>query len=195
MKTKFMALTIVILGLAAAPALLAQGCCAGGAMKSGCSMMGGASATGGHEGHADSQGAAVAPTSTTKAVPPQPAQAVFDSYIKAQTALAQDSLQGFQAATRAITNTLQNSAQQALPSKVAQQSQTMAKAQDLTVARAAFKGMSEALIQYLKDNKVPEGTYHEAYCPMAKASWLQTETTIINPYMGKEMLRCGQFKS
>ena len=66
---------------------------------------------------------------------------------------------------------------------------------DLQTARAALKPLSESLIRYLKDQKVPAGAYHEAYCPMAKASWLQTDTTIANPYLGKEMLRCGQFKS
>ena len=30
---------------------------------------------------------------------------------------------------------------------------------------------------------------------MAKASWLQTGTTIMNPYFGKAMPHCGQFKS
>ncbi len=30
---------------------------------------------------------------------------------------------------------------------------------------------------------------------MAKASWLQTGETVLNPYMGKAMVHCGQVKS
>jgi len=30
--------------------------------------------------------------------------------------------------------------------------------------------------------------HNEAYCPMAKASWLQTEKEVRNPYYGKSML-------
>jgi hypothetical protein len=30
---------------------------------------------------------------------------------------------------------------------------------------------------------------------MVKASWLQTEKEIKNPYMGKSMLDCGEFKN
>jgi iron complex transport system permease protein len=51
------------------------------------------------------------------------------------------------------------------------------------------------LIKYLADNKAGKGTYHEAYCPMVKASWLQTEKNITNPYMGKAMLTCGVLKN
>ena len=28
---------------------------------------------------------------------------------------------------------------------------------------------------------------------MAKADWLQTASTVNNPYLGKEMAHCGQF--
>jgi hypothetical protein len=82
-----------------------------------------------------------------------------------------------------------------LPATVSQQAEALSKAKDLAAARAAFKSMSESLIQYAKNQKIPAGIYHEAYCPMAKAGWLQTGTTIANPYMGKAMLRCGEFKS
>jgi len=47
----------------------------------------------------------------------------------------------------------------------------------------------------LADNKAGKGTYHEAYCPMVKASWLQASKDINNPYMGKSMLTCGVLKN
>jgi hypothetical protein len=33
-----------------------------------------------------------------------------------------------------------------------------------------------------------------AYCPMVRGSWLQKDETIRNPYYGKGMLTCGEFK-
>ena len=47
MNTKLVTVIVAAVGLAVAPALLAQGCCGGGAMKEGCSMggMGGAAVT------------------------------------------------------------------------------------------------------------------------------------------------------
>jgi len=68
------------------------------------------------------------------------------------------------------------------------------KAKDLKAAREAFKPLSTSLIKYLADNKVPKGTYYEAYCPMVKASWLQPDKSVKNPYMGKSMLTCGTIK-
>ena len=76
-----------------------------------------------------------------------------------------------------------------------QQSEALAKAKDLEAARAAFKSLSASLIQFVQGQKAAAGTYHVAYCPMANASWLQTGTTIMNPYMGKSMVHCGQLKS
>src|SRR6266850_3526857 len=78
---------------------------------------------------------------------------------------------------------------------VAKEAEALAKAKDLKAAREADKPLSASLIKYLADNKAGKGMYHEAYCPMAKASWLQTEKSIKNPYMGKAMLGCGELKN
>jgi len=50
-------------------------------------------------------------------------------------------------------------------------------------------------VKYLADNKAGKGVYHEAYCPMVKASCVATEKEIKNPYMGKSMLDCGVLKN
>src|SRR6266567_971245 len=36
--------------------------------------------------------------------------------------------------------------------------------------------------------------YYEAHCPMKNKDWVQTSTTIANPYGGKEMVSCGEIK-
>ena len=82
-----------------------------------------------------------------------------------------------------------------LAADVARQADALAQAKNLDAARDAFKPLSKSLIKYLKDKNVPAGTYHEVYCPMADASWLQTGREIRNPYYGSQMLDCGQLKN
>ncbi len=36
--------------------------------------------------------------------------------------------------------------------------------------------------------------YYVAHCPMKNKDWVQTSTTIANPYGGKEMISCGEIK-
>jgi hypothetical protein len=155
--------------------------------------MGGTADAAAHAGH----GAAATSAATAPAKPvfAEPAQSVFDNYLKVQAALVQDSLEGLSAAGPAIAKAIQADSQQALSAKVAQQAEALGKTKDLDAARAAFKSLSDSLIEFVKTQKAATGTYHVAYCPMAKASWLQTGTTIMNPYMGKSMAHCGQIKS
>jgi hypothetical protein len=125
----------------------------------------------------------------------QPVKSVYDHYLKIQTELAKDSLKGLDEHANAIAKAVRSDDLKMLPMDVGTQAETLAKAKDLKGAREAFKPLSASLIKYLADGKVPKGTYHEAYCPMVKASWLQTEKSLKNPYMGKQMLTCGELKN
>ncbi|MBN1671765.1 MAG: efflux RND transporter periplasmic adaptor subunit [Kiritimatiellae bacterium] len=63
--------------------------------------------------------------------------------------------------------------------------------------REAFAGLSAALEQALRRfGPLPVLSVRKAYCPMAfdntGAYWLQEGDTILNPYFGAVMLRCGQ---
>jgi Cu(I)/Ag(I) efflux system membrane fusion protein len=189
---------VITFGLAGVPPALAQGCCSqAGGQHAGCDMgnMAGHTTSAAHEGHVAAPTAAAPQGSAPRAVFMQPVQSVYDSYIQVQTSLAEDSLEKTSSASTAMVKAIQGDSMKMLPPKVAQQAEALSKAKDLETARAAFKSLSASLIQYLKDQKVPSGVYHEVYCPMAKASWLQTDKTITNPYMGKDMTHCGQFKS
>jgi hypothetical protein len=124
-----------------------------------------------------------------------PVQSVYDNYISVQAALANDSLKGVSVAAAAMAQAVQADSTKALSPKVAQQAEALGKAKDLVSARGAFKDLSDSLIQHLASQQLPAGTYHVAYCPMAKASWLQTGTTVVNPYMGPSMIHCGQLKT
>jgi Cu(I)/Ag(I) efflux system membrane fusion protein len=188
---KYLNIGVVVLGFAAVPpSLWAQGCCNGDSSMEGCTMGKSADAHKGHTAH-------VSPTdsvASTRAVFMQPVQSVFDNYISIQGELAQDSIAGLSKTGTAMAKAIRDDSMQMLSPKVAEQAEALAQAKDLEAARAAYKSLSELLIKYAKSQKLPAGSYYEAYCPMAKASWLQTDKTILNPYMGKGMIHCGVIK-
>ena len=125
----------------------------------------------------------------------EPVKSILDHYLTIQTELAKDSVKGLDEHANAIAKAVKGDEMKMLSPNVAKQAETLAKAKDLKAAREAFKPLSASLIKYLADNKAGKGTYHEAYCPMVKASWLQKGKDIKNPYMGKEMLTCDTLKN
>jgi hypothetical protein len=125
----------------------------------------------------------------------EPVKSVLDHYLAIQKELTKDSIKGVDEHANAIAKAVKEDDMKMLPADVAKQAQDLSKATDLKTAREADKLLSASLIKYLGDNKAGQGVYHEAYCPMAKASWLQTDKTIKNPYMGKAMPNCGEIKN
>jgi Cu(I)/Ag(I) efflux system membrane fusion protein len=122
-----------------------------------------------------------------------PVKLVYDHYLKIQADLANDSLTSVAENANAITKAVQGDAN-ILPAEVGTQAEALAKAKDLRTARAAFKPLSDALIKYLADHKA-RGAYVEIYCPMARASWLQADKNVNNPYFGPAMSGCGQIQN
>ena len=125
----------------------------------------------------------------------EPVKSVLDHYLLIQTELAKDSVKGLDEHANAIAKAVKGDDIKMLSPEVAQQAETLANAKGLKAAREAFKPLSTSLVKYLADNKAGKGRYHEAYCSMVKASWLQTSKDITNPYMGKAMLTCGVLKN
>src|SRR5438128_257420 len=66
----------------------------------------------------------------------------------------------------------------------------IAKAHSLHDARAGF----EKLSAHAKKITPGQSGYHVAHCPMLNKDWVQTSTTISNPYGGKEMINCGEIQ-
>lgn len=130
-----------------------------------------------------------------RATLPGVAQTVFDYYFQIQIALAQDSLENVMVNAGAIAEVIRKDSTGAFPPQLASQADALAKSKDLPSARQPFKAVSGYLIQYLRANSVPAGTYHELYCPMKNLNWIQTDQTVRNPYLGKAMQRCGTVKS
>ncbi len=66
----------------------------------------------------------------------------------------------------------------------------IAKSQSLDGARASFAHLSKKAEKLA----VNQPGYYVVHCPMAKKDWVQTSDKISNPYLGKEMLGCGEIK-
>ena len=124
---------------------------------------------------------------------PGPVKSVYSDYLKIQAQLANDSLTGVAEYATAIENAVEGDAK-ALPTAVASEAEALAKASDLRSARAAFKPLSDSLIEYLADHKSKEA-YVQVYCPMARAYWLQSDRNVHNPYFGQAMATCGEIKN
>ena len=122
----------------------------------------------------------------------EPVKSALDHYLSIQADLAKDSIQGLDAEANVIAK-LAGGDEMKAP-EIAKEAETLAQARDLATAREAFKPLSASLIKYLAGHKI-SGSYHEAYCPMVNASWLQTGLNVRNPYLGSQMLTCGELKN
>ena len=123
----------------------------------------------------------------------EPVKSVYDHYLSIQAGLAKDSLAGVAENAGAIASAVQGDSMKMLPAAVATEAEALAQARDLKTARAAFKPLSDSLINYLADHKA-KGAYVQVYCPMARANWLQADKTVNNPYFGQAMASCGEIK-
>jgi predicted ATPase len=155
--------------------------------------MGGAAA--GHEGHGGTTASAPAQIALPKLALSGAAKPVFENYLAAQASLAGDSMEKISASASALVQVVRTDTAKTFPTEVATQAEALAEAKDLAAARKAFRPLSESLIRYAKAGNIPAGTLYEVYCPMAKASWLQADKTVRNPYFGQSMLDCGQIKN
>ncbi|MBL4702265.1 MAG: efflux RND transporter periplasmic adaptor subunit [Phycisphaeraceae bacterium] len=68
---------------------------------------------------------------------------------------------------------------------------------DIKVFRDGFAVLSDIMIQLIKQTRediIPSQNLYQAYCPMVKKNWIQSEKEIRNPYM-TTMLDCGSIKA
>jgi len=127
-------------------------------------------------------------------------QRVLEAYDRIVVALAGDELAGVGEAASRIAQDAQNDA-------IKNAAGPMAGAEtekNLVESREHFKGLSDAVAQYVTANyeslgaaleKNKQSMPQKAYCPMANAVWLQNGEKITNPYYGTSMLRCGEFQT
>lgn len=113
---------------------------------------------------------------------------VVEPYLRIQAALAADTLEDTAGAARAIAA----QADRIGAAPVVKAARAFEAAADIKAARTAFAALSEAIITAAGD-ALGDGV-RIAYCPMADSPWLQEGDSIRNPYYGKQMLTCGEFK-
>ena len=65
---------------------------------------------------------------------------------------------------------------------------------DLKLQREKFATLSANLFTLAKTVKLTTEPVYLQYCPMKKASWLNNNKAIKNPYYGSAMLTCGSVK-
>lgn len=68
----------------------------------------------------------------------------------------------------------------------------IAGSKDLKSQREHFAALSTDMIALAKSTKRSSEPVYQLYCPMKKANWLSSSTTIKNPYYGSSMLTCGK---
>lgn len=95
-------------------------------------------------------------------------------YEQIRAALATDNLSGAQKAAASLPDS----------------GTDLAMAESLDQARAAFGKLSDKAVTLVSG----QTGFHVFHCDMANKDWVQTSTTVGNPYLGKEMAGCGQMK-
>jgi hypothetical protein len=111
-------------------------------------------------------------------------------YLRIQTTLAADSIDGVADAANAIVKAAGALGDDG--ASIVAAARAVALADDLTKARATFGLLSDALIAHADEAGL--GELKVAFCPMARKSWIQADGEIANPYYGSAMLTCGSFK-
>jgi hypothetical protein len=129
---------------------------------------------------------------------------ILADYLEIHEKLAADSITGIaepahsiaQAASELNTSSLSGDRAahlKDLPARLREAAEAVGKATNLNAARASFKDLSRPMAMWATMSR-PSGI-SVVFCDMAKASWLQREGAIRNPYYGSQMLTCGQVVS
>ena len=95
-------------------------------------------------------------------------------YEKVHTALAADDLSTAKSAAKDL----------------GEEGSDIAQAGSLKDARTGFEKLSNRA----KTLVAGQTGYHVFHCPMLKKDWVQSSTTVANPYGGKEMASCGEIQ-
>lgn len=132
-------------------------------------------------------------TSKTPAAGSEMPRSVVDPYLKIHAALSDDTVDGVRAAAGDLATAA--TALGAPAMKIDTAALQLASATELEDARTKFGVLSEAIEAYMNGlHLTPPAGVKVAFCPMVLKPWLQAEATITNPYYGKDMLTCGNFK-
>jgi Cu(I)/Ag(I) efflux system membrane fusion protein len=122
---------------------------------------------------------------------PPALDSVMPPYLAIGKALADDSLKGVASQSATMKGLVEREKSGFFPKELPADLDRLAKATDLDAARLAYKDISDRLIALFRDHHIQTGHYFVCTCPMAQASWIQTDKEIKNPFYGSAMLLCG----
>lgn len=118
---------------------------------------------------------------------------IVDPYLRIQASLTADTFEAVKSDAEKVAIVADALGQAGQP--IAAAARELQRAGDLKSARASFGRLSDAILAYADATRTALGDgVKVAYCPMVKKSWLQKDGKIQNPYYGKEMPGCGEFK-
>jgi hypothetical protein len=137
-------------------------------------------------------------TSQTPAAGSAMTRTIVDPYLKIQAALADDKTDGIHANAGAIVTAATSLGAPAMKIDGAAMqlaATSEAATPDINDVRDKFGALSEAIDVYMTgEHLVPPDGVKIAMCPMVHKPWMQEGTAISNPYYGKEMPTCGDFR-
>lgn len=137
--------------------------------------------------------AAAPQTSKTPTAGSEMPRSVVDPYLKIHAALSDDTVEGVRTAAGDMATAATALGAPAMTIDTA--ALQLASATELEDARTKFGVLSEAMEAYMNGlHLTPPAGVKTAFCPMVLKPWLQADATITNPYYGKDMLTCGNFK-
>lgn len=119
---------------------------------------------------------------------------IVDPYLKINTALAADSIDGVKANAGDIATAASSLGPFAF--RIGTSAVQLASAADLADARTKLGALSEAIDAYMATQHLaPPAGIRVAFCPMVMKPWLQKDGPLRNPYYGSQMLTCGSFRN
>jgi len=122
---------------------------------------------------------------------------IIDPYLEIQTALADDNTANVKANAGNIATAATALGAPAMKiTTAATQLSAAASAPepDIQSVRDRFGVLSEAIDTYMTGLKLSAPGVRVAMCPMVNKPWLQKGDALANPYYGKDMLTCGNFR-
>jgi len=137
-------------------------------------------------------------TQNTPAAGSQMTRAIIDPYLKISAALADDKTDEIHSAAGSIVTAATSLGSPAM--KIDGAALQLAAASeaappDIKDVRDKFGALSEAIDVYMTGlHLTPPDGVKIAYCPMANKPWMQEGEVLTNPYYGKEMPTCGNFR-
>jgi len=137
---------------------------------------------------------------------------LYSNYFISQKALAEDNAPSAKQALLEIRRIANQSAKaefsinkdkrdkwQELSTKLMHQTHTLGSAESIDEIRKTFEAVSKTVLEIEQIfGHSGEDNFYQMYCPMAfdnkGAIWIQTDSSVNNPYFGSSMLKCGEVR-